>query len=190
MPATVCVERAPYSISTDRSKLDLAFIHAYLSRDSYWARGIPREVFTRSVEHSLCFGIYAETRQVGFARVISDFATFAYLADVFIDEGHRGRGLSKWLMDTIVSHPDLHGLRRWLLATQDAHTLYARYGFTPLSVPDRLMERLDPAVYTLAGHEAHEEIATKVTTISSASNTISEARGSGLSRPPGLQPEP
>jgi GNAT superfamily N-acetyltransferase len=134
-------------IDTNKTRLDVDLIHGYL-RESYWAAGVPRDVVERSIEHSLCFGVYVDGAQVGFARVITDYATFAYLADVFVLESFRGRGLAKRLMDTIVGHPRLQGLRRWALATRDAHGLYAQFGFTPLGSPDRYMERLDPAAYT------------------------------------------
>ena len=134
------------TVDTDKTRLDLATIHAFLAT-SYWAKGLPREVLERAVAGSLCFGLYDGARQVGFARVVTDGATFAYLADVFVLESHRGRGLSKLLMDAVVAHPDLQRLRRWLLVTRDAHALYARYGFTPLANPDRHMERHDPTVY-------------------------------------------
>lgn len=135
------------TIDTDKTRLDLDVVHGFLAT-SYWAKGIPRETVERSIEGSLCFGVYEGRRQVGFARVITDAATFAYLADVFILETHRGRGLSRRLMDAIVAHPSLQGLRRWLLATRDAHGLYARYGFKPLAAPDRMMELHNPGAYT------------------------------------------
>jgi len=135
-----------FRITTDPAALDVALIHRVLT-SSYWAAGIPLETVERSIRHSLCFGIFEGDAQVGFARVITDHATYAYLADVFVVETHRGRGLSKRLMDAVVSHPELQGLRRWMLATRDAHGLYARYGFTPLAAPDRWMERHDPEVY-------------------------------------------
>jgi len=136
-----------YVISTDPSRLDLDLVHGVLST-SYWSPGIPKEVVRRAIAGSLAFGVYAiGGRQVGFARVVTDKATFAYLADVFIVEAERGRGLSKWLMGVIVEHADLHDLRRWLLATRDAHGLYAQFGFTPLRAPERFMERHDPDVY-------------------------------------------
>ncbi|HEX2644399.1 MAG TPA: GNAT family N-acetyltransferase [Thermoanaerobaculia bacterium] len=134
------------TIDTDKSRLELEVIHGFLTT-SYWAKGIPRETVERSIEGSLCFGVYEGPRQVGFARVITDSATFAYLADVFILESHRGRGLSRRLMDAIVAHPSLQGLRRWMLATRDAHGLYSRYGFKPLAAPDRMMELHNPGVY-------------------------------------------
>jgi GNAT superfamily N-acetyltransferase len=134
-------------VDTDGSRLDVSLVHDFLSRSSYWARGIPLEVVRRSIENSLCFGIYDDDMQVGFARLVTDRATFAYLADVFIVESHRGRGLGKLLMDAIVAHPEVQGLRRWLLGTRDAHGLYAQYGFHPLAAPERFMERHDPLVY-------------------------------------------
>jgi GNAT superfamily N-acetyltransferase len=138
--------RGDFLVTTDPTRLDVAFIHSYLVR-SYWAEGIPREVVERSIANSLCFGAFEGEQQVGFARVITDYATFAYLADVFIIESHRGRGLSKFLMECIVNHPELQGLRRWILGTRDAHALYAKFGFTPLTKPDRFMELHHPEVY-------------------------------------------
>ena len=138
--------RDGFVISTDRERLDRPAIHAFL-RNSYWAKEIPREVVDRSIENALCFGVYEGSKQVGFARVISDLATFAYLGDVFIVESHRGRGLSKWLMEVIRGHPDLQGLRRWSLATRDAHSLYERFGFHRPANPDRLMEIVDMDIY-------------------------------------------
>jgi len=121
-------------------------IHGFLTA-SYWSPGISRALVERAVRNSVCFGVYEEGRQVGFARVITDQATFAYLADVFILEAHRGRGLAKALMSAIVADPRLQGLRRWVLATRDAHGLYERYGFTPLAKPQRFMELHQPDVY-------------------------------------------
>ena len=135
-----------YRISTDRSRLDLALIHDYL-RSSYWARDIPRGLVERSIQNALCFGVYLEQRQVGFARVISDFATFAYVADVFVVAEHRGRGVAKRLMRAIVEHRDLQGLRRFLLATSDAHGLYAQFGFEPLAHPEHFMTVHKPDLY-------------------------------------------
>lgn len=141
---------AGYSISTDPAKLDRDFIHRFLV-SSYWAEGIPRTVVDKAIENSLNFGLYdAAGKQLGFARVITDRSTFAYLADVFVDPGAQGRGLGKTLMAAVVAHPDLKGLRRVLLATRDAHGLYARFGFRPLNWPDRLMEILDLEVYSRA----------------------------------------
>jgi GNAT superfamily N-acetyltransferase len=136
-----------YTISTDKDRLELAVIHRYLSIESYWCRNIPLETLRKALENSLNFGIYHRDGQVGFARLVTDQATFAYLADVFILPDHRGRGLSKWMMEQIVAHPDVQGLRRWLLATRDAHGLYAQFGWKPLANPDRFMERHDPHVY-------------------------------------------
>jgi GNAT superfamily N-acetyltransferase len=133
-------------VSADPSRLDVALIHRVLA-ESYWAKGIPRETVERSIRGSLCFGAYAENGQIGFARIISDRATFAYLADVFVLPGHRGQGVSRALMEAIVAHPELQGLRRWSLVTRDAHGLYEKFGFKPLASPPRWMERLDPDVY-------------------------------------------
>src|SRR5580692_6512355 len=147
--ATETVEhrRGEFLISTDPVRLDLDVIHNFLA-NCYWARGIPREVVERSIEQALCFGIYdGSGAQVGFARVISDFATIAYVGDVFVLESHRGRGLSKWLMECITQHPALQNLRRWILTTRDAHGLYAQVGFTPVKSPERYMERHDAQVY-------------------------------------------
>jgi N-acetylglutamate synthase-like GNAT family acetyltransferase len=130
-----------YTISTDKTKLDLDVIHQFLSQDSYWALNIPRELVQRAIDNSLCFGVYHENQQVGFARVTSDLTTFAYLSDVFVVPAHRSKGLSKFLVETISNYPDLQGLRRWVLVTQDAHTLYAQFGFTPLDKPDLYMQR-------------------------------------------------
>ena len=138
--------KGKFVISTDRKRLDLDIVHGFLT-ESYWAGGISREVVTRSIENSLCFGVYGDGKQVGFARVISDYATYAYIGDVFVLESHRGHGLGKWLMECIMGHPRLQGLRRWSLATMDAHGLYTKFGFTPLKVPERHMERHDPEVY-------------------------------------------
>lgn len=124
-------------------------IYEFLT-NCYWAKGIPRDVVARSIEHSLCFGIYHECgEQIGFARVISDFATIAYLGDVFVLESHRGHGLSKWMMECIMQHPALQGLRRWILLTRDAHGLYSQFGFTPLESAERYMELHRPDVYKL-----------------------------------------
>ncbi|NWJ44487.1 MAG: GNAT family N-acetyltransferase [Chloroflexi bacterium] len=135
-----------YIISTDPAKQDAVAIQAYLSR-SYWAEGIPLEIVEKSLLNSLCFGLFHNKLQVGLARVITDRATYAYLGDVYVLEEHRGKGLSKWLLECVVSHPDLQGLRRFSLATRDAHSLYQRYGFTPLKVPDRMMEITRPDIY-------------------------------------------
>ena len=136
-----------YLISTDKGKLDFAVIHGFLSRESYWALNIPEEVVRRSIEGSLCFGVYHQGKQVGFARLVTDFATVAYLGDVFIVPEYRGRGLSKWLMQCITTLPELAGLRRWVLVTRDAHTLYEGVGFKPLEQPGNYMERRRPNPY-------------------------------------------
>lgn len=138
--------RDDYLISTDPARLDVAAIHGYLTR-SYWCAGIPREVVERSIRHSLCFGLYRNDAQVGLARVITDRATYAYLCDVYILEDHRGHGLGKWLMETVLSHPWLQGLRRFMLATRDAHGLYEQFGFRPLAEPQRHMELATPNPY-------------------------------------------
>ena len=135
-----------YEISTDPRRLDVDAIHAFLGA-SYWATGIPRAVVERAIAGSLCFGVYDGTAQVGFARVVTDRATFAYLADVYILDAHRGFGLAKRLIAAIRAHPELQGLRRWMLATRDAHGLYRQFGFTAAAHPDRLMEIVDPEVY-------------------------------------------
>jgi GNAT superfamily N-acetyltransferase len=135
-----------YVISTEPSRLQIQVIHDFLSH-SYWAKGIPLAIVQCSLTSSLCFGVYKKERQIGFARVISDYATFAYLADVFILEPFRGQGLSLWLMEMIVSHPQLQGLRKWMLATRDAHELYRKFGFETIRSPDALMERFVPDIY-------------------------------------------
>jgi len=128
-----------FVISTDPARLDVGAIHAYLTR-SYWAAGIPKDIVAKSIEGSLCFGLYEAGRQIGLARVITDKATFAYLCDVYVLEDYRGRGLGKWLMSAVQSHPDLQGLRRFVLITQDAHGLYEQFGFSLLKEPARYME--------------------------------------------------
>jgi GNAT superfamily N-acetyltransferase len=141
-----------YEISTDPARVNVGVVHDFLTH-SYWAQGIPLETVSRSIENSICFGVYHGNQQVGFARVISDCATFAYLADVFVLPQFRGRGLSRWLMECIISHPDLQGLRRWMLATQDAHGLYARFGFMAIKSPERWMEIHRPDAYAATGTE-------------------------------------
>jgi len=145
--------RGEFLVSTDPSRLNLDVIHNFLT-NCYWAEGVPREVVARSIEHALCFGVYdGSGAQVGFARVISDFATVAYVGDVFVLDSHRGRGLGKWLMESITQHPALQGLRRWILTTRDAHGLYEQVGFTPVKFPERYMERHDPRVYETSAQE-------------------------------------
>jgi GNAT superfamily N-acetyltransferase len=135
--------RGEYLISTDESRLNVELVQAFL-KNTYWASGIPVEIVRRSIENSLVFGVYADDEQVGFARVVTDYATFAYLADVFVLEAHRGRGLGKWMMQVITSHPRLQGFRRWMLATRDAHELYRKYGFAELERPEIFMEIVAP----------------------------------------------
>jgi GNAT superfamily N-acetyltransferase len=135
------------TISTDRDLLDVALIHRFLSEESYWAKNIPLAVVEKAVVNSLCFGAYDDSAQVGFARVVSDRATFAYIGDVFVLASHRGRGISKMVMAAICSYPELQGLRRWHLLTRDAHALYAQYGFAALENPARHMEAFTPDVY-------------------------------------------
>ena len=134
--------RGDYVISTDAARLDLIRVHDYLTNEAYWAQGIAYSVFEKSTENALCFGVYHIKQQIGFARVISDYATFAYLADVFISEEYRGRDLGKWLVKCILGYPELQGLRRWMLLTSDAHGLYERYGFTPVRHPEKVMEKV------------------------------------------------
>ncbi|MEO5793609.1 MAG: GNAT family N-acetyltransferase [Rhodoferax sp.] len=132
-------QRGDYRIATDPASLDMVAIHAYLTR-SYWSPGIAFERVQRAAANSLCFGLFHGVEQVGFARVVTDKTTFAYLADVYVLEAHRGQGLSKWLVQTVLAHPELQGLRRFLLATADAHGLYAQFGFQPLAKPERMMQ--------------------------------------------------
>lgn len=136
-----------FLISTDLEQLDVTMIYRFLSEESTWAIGISRDIVERAIDNSLCFGGYVDGRQVAFARVVTDYATSANLADVFVLPPYRGRGYSKQLMDAIMAHPSLQGLRRFTLATFDAHGLYARYGFTAPSHPERLMERYFPKIY-------------------------------------------
>jgi len=140
--------RSGYRISTDPREMDIDAIHAYLVR-SYWAEGIPRDVVAKGVAGSLCFGLFHGAAQVGHARVVTDRASFAYLCDVYVLEEHRGRGLGKWLIETVVTHPDLQRLRRFLLATRDAHGLYGDHGFKPLARPEIFMEVHRPGIYKL-----------------------------------------
>ncbi len=143
------LSRGGYVVTTDASRLDIDYIHAFLT-GSYWARGIPRDVVARAIENSLNFGLFQGPRQVGFARAITDRAWYAYIADVFVDEAHRGKGLGKLLVEAVISHPDLQNLRRMMLGTADAHGLYRQFGFTDVDRPERWMERGDPAVYQKA----------------------------------------
>ena len=136
-----------YEISADRDRIDVDLVFHFLSEESYWASGIPRAVVERSIDNSLCFGVYHGEDLVGFARIVTDRATFALVADVFILESHRGKGLSKWLMNEVINHSDLQGLRRLILLTSDAHSLYAQFGFTEISDAWRFMELVHPDIY-------------------------------------------
>jgi GNAT superfamily N-acetyltransferase len=142
-------QNGDYSITTDRNKLDLPVIHDMLSNQAYWSKGISIDIVKKSIDNSLNFGLFHRDQQVGFARVISDYATIAYLGDVFIYPEHRGKGLSKWMMDIIMTYPDLQGLRRWILLTSDAHGLYEQYGWKRPAKPELYMELHDPNVYRL-----------------------------------------
>ncbi|HVU23297.1 MAG TPA: GNAT family N-acetyltransferase [Opitutus sp.] len=145
------IRHGDYLITDDPARLDLEAIHGYLAHESYWAGGVPREVVERAVRNSLCLGIYsAAGAQVGLARIVTDYATFAWLCDVFVLEAHRRHGLGKALIQAVLAHPRLQGLRRFSLATRDAHGLYAQFGFTPPASPQSLMERRDPDVYRRA----------------------------------------
>ncbi len=148
--ATFERSRGSYQVSTDPARLDTAAIHDYLRR-SYWAEEIPLDVVIRSLAGSLCFGLYQGTRQIGLARVITDRATYAYLCDVYVLEEYRALGLGRWLLESVMAHPDLGGLRRLSLVTRDAHGLYAALGFTPLAQPDRHMEIARPGMYRSPG---------------------------------------
>ena len=147
--------RGDFLVSTDAAKLDLRDVHRWLSESSYWVPGIPFDVVRRAVEGSLNFGLYAESggRTIGLARIITDYATFAYVCDVFVLDEFRGQKLGVWLMECVAAHPRLQGLRRWMLGTADAHKLYEKTGFTPVAAPDRWMERADPGAYKRAQTE-------------------------------------
>ena len=140
------MQREGFAITTETSFFNIEFVHAFLSK-SYWAEHIPIETVQKSIDNSISFGVFHLGRQIGFARVITDKATFGYLADVFIDEAYRGLGLSKWLMEEIMTHPDLQGLRRLMLATRDAHGLYTRFGFSPLTNAEKWMQIHKPDIY-------------------------------------------
>lgn len=141
-------QQGKFAITDESEQLNLEMIYGFLSRESYWSSGIPRSVVEKSLRHSLCFGLFDADQQIGFGRAITDRATFAYLADLFVIESYRGQGLGKWLVACILEHPDLQGLRRMLLATQDAHGLYQQHGFTALLHPERLMEINHPDIYS------------------------------------------
>lgn len=138
---------AEIRISIDRNDVDLDVVHTFLSQEAYWSKNIPRAVVEKSIGNSYCFSAFFEEKQVGFARVVSDAATFAYLADVFVLPEFRGQGISKILMQSVQAHPELQGIRRWMLMTADAHRLYASFGFSALAKPDRAMEISHPDIY-------------------------------------------
>ncbi|MCB9299354.1 MAG: GNAT family N-acetyltransferase [Lewinellaceae bacterium] len=140
--------RGEFTISTNQELFDFPQIHGFIARQSYWAPEIPMAILRKSIAHSLSFGLFHGKRQIGIARVVTDYTTFGYLADVFIDETYRGQGLGKWLMACILGHPELQGFRRWMLATRDAHGLYQQFGFTPLKKPETIMEKHNPDAYT------------------------------------------
>ena len=139
-------QRGDYEVSTDPERIDIESVHRFLSDEAYWSPGVPEGVVRRAIAGSIVFGLYHGSEQVGLARVVSDRATFAWLCDVYVLKEHRGHGLGKWLMECVRAHPDLQGLRRWLLATRDAHGLYKQFGFEPVD-PERFMEIRDPDVY-------------------------------------------
>lgn len=142
------LHKGEFSISTDKTKLQLDAIHEFLSTKAYWCLKIPKERVQTAIANSLCFGVYHKDKQIGFARIISDLATVAYLGDVYILEEYRGKGLSKWLVETIMAHPDLQGLRRWILLTGDAHGLYRQFGWTDIADPSKWMEVHNKNVYS------------------------------------------
>jgi GNAT superfamily N-acetyltransferase len=145
--ATVVEEhRGEFMVTSDLSRMDMDVVHGYLSR-AYWCEGLPRETLERAMRNSLCFGLFEGESQIGFARVVSDRTTFAYVCDVFVLEAHQGKGLGTWLMQGVFRHPELQGLRRWHLTTRDAHALYRKIGFVPLSKPERHMEVFTPDMY-------------------------------------------
>lgn len=136
-----------YVVSCDPAATSLEVVHRYLAEESNWAKNIPRAVVATEIANSLCFSLLHRNTQVGFARVITDRATIAYLGDVFVLESHRGKGLSKWLLQCVIGHPDLQGLRRWILLTSNAHGLYEKFGFAPTAAPEKWMEKFNPQPY-------------------------------------------
>jgi ribosomal protein S18 acetylase RimI-like enzyme len=140
------IAKGAYSVTANRARIDIDAVHAFLTR-SFWARGISKELVARSIQHSLCFGVFENESQVAFARVVTDYSTYAYLCDVYVLENHRGKGLSKWMMEFVMSHPDLQGVRRFQLVTRDAHGLYTRFGFRPPVHPDRHLEIFRDGMY-------------------------------------------
>jgi len=145
------IHKDGFCISTDKAKLDLDTIHDFLSTKAYWCINIPKEKVQTAIKNSLCFGVYQDKKQIGFARIISDFSTTAYLGDVYILEEYRGKGISKWLMETVMNYPHLQGLRRWILLTGDAHGLYKQFGWTQISDPTKWMELHNKNVYESDG---------------------------------------
>ncbi|WP_130733952.1 GNAT family N-acetyltransferase [Flavobacterium sp. J27] len=145
--AIITVQKEAFYISTDKEMLDIEAIHDFLSTKAYWSLHIPKETVIKSIENALCFGVYYEHKQIGFARIITDYATIAYLGDVYIVEAYRGNGLSKWLLETVMNHPELQGLRRWILLTGDAHGLYRQYGWTDIVDATKWMELHHKNVY-------------------------------------------
>ncbi len=141
------IRKDEFCISTDKTKLDVDSIHEFLSTRAYWCLNIPKDKVQLAIQNSLCFGVYNDEKQIGLARVISDFSTIAYLGDVYIIDGYRGKGLSKWLMETIMCYPELQGLRRWILLTGDAHGLYRQFGWTDIADPSKWMEMHNKSVY-------------------------------------------
>lgn len=144
-------QQGEFEVSTDPARLDVEAIHQFLAHESYWAQGVDRAVQAKALANSLNFGLYAGPRQIGLARVVTDYATFAYLCDVYVHADFRGRGLGQWLMSCVVAHPELQGVRRFSLVTRDAHGLYAQFGWTPLARPERHMERLPANYYQQVG---------------------------------------
>ena len=141
------ITNGSYSVSADRGRIDVDAVHAFLTR-SFWAAGISKELVAKSIEHSLCFGVFDKQAQVAFARVVTDYSTYAYLCDVYVLEDYRSRGLGKWMMEFVMKHPDLQGLRRFQLVTRDAHGLYTRFGFTTPANAERQMEIFRPGLYS------------------------------------------
>ena len=146
--SNISLSKGDYLISTDKRKLDINAVHEFLSKKAYWCLNIPIDKVQTAIENSLCFGVYKAEKQIGFARVITDFSTIAYLGDVYILEEHRGKGISKWLIEIIMNHPQLQGLRRWILLTGDAHELYRKYGWTDIADPTKWMELHHKNVYS------------------------------------------
>ncbi|WP_100077673.1 GNAT family N-acetyltransferase [Chryseobacterium camelliae] len=144
----IALYKDQFCISTDKSRLDIDAVHEFLSTKAYWCLNIPKAKVQAAIQNSMCFGVYLNEKQIGFARIISDFSTIAYLGDVYILEEYRGNGLSKWLMETIMNHPDLQGLRRWILLTGDAHGLYRQFGWTDIADPTKWMELHNKNVYS------------------------------------------